>query len=74
MTLIGLFIIGISDAMILIVPVCNLLILKIIIVLSEKWFSIYERLFATSLGSFFQFVGMAFAYGFSSFYFDIMDE
>ncbi|CAD8045748.1 unnamed protein product [Paramecium sonneborni] len=64
MTMIGLFIIGISDAMILIVPVF----------LSEKWFTIYERLLATSLGSFFQYIGMAFAYGFSSFYFDIMDE
>ncbi|CAD8137584.1 unnamed protein product [Paramecium pentaurelia] len=52
MTMIGLFIIGISDAMILIVP----------------------RLLATSLGSFFQYIGMAFAYGFSSFYFDITDE
>ncbi|CAK78897.1 unnamed protein product (macronuclear) [Paramecium tetraurelia] len=72
MTLIGLFIIGISDAMILIVPVCNQIVHYE--VLSEKWFSVFERLLATSLGSFFQYVGMAFAYGFSSFYFNVTDE
>lgn len=52
--MIGLFIVGISDAMILIVPVCIKFIkILFLIVLSEKWFSVYERLIATSLGSYF---------------------
>lgn len=71
-TLVGFFIIGIPDAVILIAPVCKSYNQ---VDIADKWFSPYERAFATCILSFFQYIGMAFSYSFSSYYFDgILDQ